>query len=178
MFGVDNVLAKIADPLFIGAIVKSGAQSGSKVVAKSAPEERVGVMCLEDGKPSIVEYYEMTDEMISRREPDGTLSFNYGVILNYLFRVSKLDETLHVRLPLHKVLKKLKYMNAAGETVSPAEPNAYKFETLALDMVKLQENCLAYEVERSREFAPIKNKTGVDSVDTARALLRRNGVTL
>ena len=69
-------------------------------------------------------------------------------------------------------------MNAAGETVSPAEPNAYKFETLALDMVKLQENCLAYEVERSREFAPIKNKTGVDSVDTARALLRRNGVTL
>ena len=178
VFAMDNVLQRIADPCFVGAVIASGMASGAKVVAKAAPEEKVGVLCLEDGRPSIVEYYEMTDEMISRREPDGTLSYNYGVILNYLFRVDKLDETLHVRLPLHKAFKKLRYMNDAGETVFPDEPNAFKFETLALDMVRLQENCLAYEVERSREFAPIKNKTGVDSVDTARALLRQNGVIL
>ncbi len=60
----------------------------------------------------------------------------------------------------------------------PEEPNAYKFETLALDMVKLQDDCLAYEVDRSKEFAPVKNKTGVDSVDTARELLKQNGVNL
>ncbi len=178
VFAMDNVLQRIADPCFVGAVIASGMASGAKVVAKAAPEEKVGVLCLEDGRPSIVEYYEMTDEMISRREPDGTLSYNYGVILNYLFRVDKLDETLHIRLPLHKAFKKLRYMNDAGETVFPDEPNAFKFETLALDMVRLQENCLAYEVERSREFAPIKNKTGVDSVDTARALLRQNGVIL
>ena len=69
-------------------------------------------------------------------------------------------------------------MAANGEFVKPEEPNAYKFETLALDMVKLQDDCLAYEVDRSKEFAPVKNKTGVDSVDTARELLRLNGVAL
>ena len=56
VFAVDNVLQKIADPCFIGAVIDSGSSSGSKVVAKAAPDERVGVMCLEDGKPSIVEY--------------------------------------------------------------------------------------------------------------------------
>ena len=178
VFAVDNVLQRIADPCFIGAVIESGKVSGAKVVAKADPEERVGVLCLEDGKPSIVEYYEMTDEMIHSREADGTLSYNYGVILNYLFRVDKLNQTLSVKLPLHRAFKKIPYMTVEGEYVKPEEPNAYKFETLALDMVKLQDDCLPYEVERSREFAPVKNMTGVDSVDTARELLRLNGVQL
>ena len=178
VFGVDNVLQRIADPCFIGAVIDSGKVSGAKVVAKAEPNERVGVLCLEDGKPSIVEYYEMTDEMINQREADGTLSYNYGVILNYLFRVDKLNKTLSVKLPLHKAFKKIKYLDADGRVIKPEEPNAYKFETLALDMVKLQDDCLAYEVERSKEFAPVKNKEGVDSVETARELLRLNGVEL
>ncbi|HBI84719.1 MAG TPA: UDP-N-acetylglucosamine pyrophosphorylase [Ruminococcus sp.] len=178
VFAVDNVLQQMADPCFIGAVIESGMVSGSKVVAKAAPDEQVGVMCLEDGKPSIVEYYEMTDEMRQQREPDGTLSYNYGVILNYLFRVDKLNKTLHVKLPLHRAKKKIPYLNEKGVYVRPEAPNAYKFETLALDMIKLQENCLAFEVEREKEFAPVKNKTGVDSVETARALLRKNGIAI
>lgn len=178
VFAMDNVLQRIADPCFVGAVIESGMTSGAKVVAKAAPEEKVGVLCLEDGRPSIVEYYEMTEEMRTRREPDGKLSYNYGVILNYLFRVDKLDETLQVPLPLHRAFKKLNYMDETGAVISPEKPNAYKYETLALDMVKLQSDCLAYEVDRFREFAPIKNKSGVDSVDTARELLRRNGVLL
>jgi len=178
VFAVDNVLQRIADPCFIGAVIESGKVSGAKVVAKADPEERVGVLCLEDGKPSIVEYYEMTDEMIHSREADGTLSYNYGVILNYLFRVDKLNQTLSVKLPLHRAFKKIPYMTVSGESITPDEPNAYKFETLALDMVKLQDDCLAYEVDRNKEFAPVKNKTGVDSVDTARELLKLNGIEL
>ena len=110
VFAVDNVLQRIADPCFIGAVIESGKVSGAKVVAKAEPEERVGVLCLEDGRPSIVEYYEMTDEMIHRREPDGTLTCNYGVILNYLFRVDKLNQTLSVKPPLHRAFKKIPYM--------------------------------------------------------------------
>jgi len=178
VFAVDNVLQRMADPCFIGAVIESGRESGSKVVSKAAPEERVGVMCLEDGRPSIVEYYEMTDEMITRRENDGTLSYNWGVILNYLFRIDRLNDILGMHLPLHRAFKKVKYIDEAGNTVSPEEPNAYKFETLVLDMVKLQESCLAYEVDRSREFAPVKNREGVDSVDSARELLALNGIEL
>lgn len=178
VFAVDNVLQRIADPCFIGAVIASGMDSGSKVVKKARPEEKVGMMCIEDNKPSIVEYYELPEELQQMRNPDGTLTFNYGVILNYLFRVDCLDKTLRVKLPLHKAFKRIKYYNGKDGFVNPADPNAYKFETLALDMVRLQRNCLAFEVDRNKEFAPVKNSTGHDSAETARALLRQNGVTL
>ncbi|MDE7205878.1 MAG: UTP--glucose-1-phosphate uridylyltransferase, partial [Lachnospiraceae bacterium] len=90
IFAVDNVLQRIADPVFVGATLDSKCVSGAKVVRKADPHEKVGVLCLEDGRPSIVEYYEMTDEIINSREPNGDLSYNFGVILNYLFRVDKL----------------------------------------------------------------------------------------
>ena len=81
-----------------------------------------------------------------------------------------------MHLPLHRTFKKVKYLDAEGNVITPEEPNAYKFETLVLDMVKLQDSCLAFEVDRKREFAPVKNKEGVDSVETARELLVFNGV--
>lgn len=178
VFAVDNVLQQIADPCFIGAVIESGSQSGSKVVSKASPDERVGVLCLEDGKPSIVEYYEMTDEMLTLMTDDGQLAYKYGVILNYLFSVDKLEEIVSEKMPVHVVEKKIPYMDGDGRFVIPEENNGYKFETLVLDMVHLQESCLPYEVERSKEFAPVKNAEGVDSVDTARELLRKNGIDL
>ena len=178
VFALDNVLQRIADPVFIGAVIETGRMSGAKVVAKASPDEKVGVLCLEDGKPSIVEYYEMTEEMRTLRDADGKLAYNYGVILNYLFRVDQLNQSLSVQLPLHRAFKKIKYMDMDGKIVNPDEPNAYKFETLVLDMVRLQDDCLAFEIEREHEFAPVKNKEGTDSVETARALLRKNGVEL
>lgn len=178
VFAVDNVLQKIADPCFIGAVITSGKKSGAKVVSKSNPDERVGVMCLEDGKPSIVEYYEMTPEMREQKREDGGLAYKYGVILNYIFKIDSLNDGLRYEMPLHKAFKKIPYINENGEKISPEEPNAYKYETLVLDMVKNQDSCLVYEVERNKEFAPVKNKTGVDSVDTARELLLENGIEL
>ena len=178
IFAVDNVLQRIADPCFVGATLLSGCDCGAKVVAKADPEERVGVLCLEDGAPSIVEYYEMTDEMITRREPDGTLSYNYGVILNYLFQVSKLTEMMNDAMPVHVVNKKVPFVDDVGVLQKPSSPNAYKFETLVLDMIHLQKSCLSYEVVRNYEFAPVKNPDGVDSVVSARALLQENGIEI
>ena len=136
------------------------------------------MLCLEDGKPSIVEYYEMTDEIINSREENGELSYNFGVILNYLFRVDKLEEILNEKMPVHVVEKKILYINENGALIKPEAPNGYKFELLVLDMIHLLDNCLSYEVVRDYEFAPIKNKTGVDSVESAQALLKKNGVEL
>ena len=178
IFAVDNVLQRIADPAFIGATILSGKESGSKVVRKAAPEERVGVLCAENGRPSIVEYYEMTDEMASMRDEDGELVYRFGVILNYLFRVERLEDIMANHMDVHVVEKKIPYINENGELVKPEEPNGYKFETLILDMINMMDSNLPYEVVREKEFAPVKNLHGVDSVDSARELLKLNGVEI
>ena len=178
IFAVDNVLQKIADPAFIGATLLSGKESGSKVVRKATPEERVGVMCQEDGKPSIVEYYEMTEEMVTQRDEQGELLYRFGVILNYLCRVDLLEEIMLNRMNVHVVEKKIPYIDEKGTFVKPEEPNGYKFETLILDMIHMLDSNLVYEVVREKEFAPIKNLHGTDSVDSARELLEANGVEL
>lgn len=178
VFAVDNVLQRIADPVFIGAVIEKQCTVGAKVVRKNAPDEKVGVMCLEDGRPSIVEYYELTEELMNAKNEKGEPAYNFGVILNYLFKESALHEMLEKKLPLHVVEKKIPYMDAAGNMVKPEEPNGYKFENLVLDMIHEMDSCLPFEVVRSREFAPIKNKIGVDSVESARALLAENGVEL
>ena len=153
VFAVDNVLQKIADPAFIGAVLLSGCASGSKVVRKANRDEKTGVMCLEDGRPSVIEYTEMTDELLDAKDENGEPAYNFGVILNYLFNMEELIR-------------------------APEEPNGIKFELFILDLVKKLPGCLPYEVAREKEFAPIKNKTGVDSVDSARELCRLNGIEL
>lgn len=178
VFSVDNVLQQIADITFIGATLASGCVSGAKVIRKSSPTEAVGVLCLEDEKPSIVEYYELTEDMIHSRKPNGDLTYGFGVTLNYLFRVDVLETMLGANMPLHIVEKKIPFIDEDGELIQPEKPNGYKFETLALDMVHMSKDCIPCEVIREKEFAPIKNATGVDSLVTARELLKKNGIIL
>jgi len=178
VFAVDNVLQRICDPCFLGATIENKCVVGAKVVRKNAPDEKVGVMCLEDGRPSIVEYYELTEELMTAKNEKGDPAYNFGVILNYLFRVDALEALLEGKLPLHIVEKKIPYLDESGELVKPESPNGFKFESLVLDMIHQMDSCLPFEVVRNKEFAPIKNKTGVDSVESARALLQENGVTL
>lgn len=178
IFAVDNVLQRIADPCFVGATSINNCAVGAKVIKKAAPDEKVGVMCLEDSRPSIVEYYELTTEMMEAKDATGEPAYNYGVILNYLFRVKDLEEIVSKEMPLHIVEKKIPYMNEAGETVKPETVNGYKYESLVLDMIHMLDSCLVFEVVREKEFAPIKNATGVDSVESARELLKLNGVEL
>lgn len=178
-FAVDNVLQRIADPVFVGATINSGCTVGAKVVKKNAPDERVGVICLKDKHPSIVEYYELTDELMNAKNEKGEPAYYFGVILNYLFRLDELISIAKDKMPLHIVEKKISYYDdALGKTVKPEKPNGYKFETLVLDMIQLSESCLPFEVVREKEFAPIKNPTGIDSVESARELCKACGIEL
>ena len=178
VFAVDNVLQRIADPCFIGAVLTAGCSVGAKVVKKCAPDEKVGVMCLEDGRPSIIEYYELTEELAAAKDENGDPAYYFGVILNYLFRVSDLETIREKKLPLHVVEKKITCLDENGEQMKPEKPNGYKYEQLVLDMIHELDSCLPFEVDRRKEFAPIKNKTGVDSVETARELCKENGIKL
>jgi UDP-N-acetylglucosamine/UDP-N-acetylgalactosamine diphosphorylase len=177
-FAVDNVLQRIVDPVFVGATIASGCACGAKTVRKAAPDERVGVMCLMDGRPSIIEYYEMTPELMNTKNDKGDPAYNFGVIMNYLFREKDLERIVDEVLPVHVVEKKIACLDEDGNPVSPQEPNGYKFEQLVLDMVRELDTCLPVEVDRTKEFAPIKNRTGVDSVESARELCKLNGIEL
>ncbi|MCI8306647.1 MAG: UDPGP type 1 family protein [Lachnospiraceae bacterium] len=178
VFAVDNVLQRIADPCFVGATIDSGCVCGAKVVSKAAPDEKIGLLVKEDGKPSIVEYYEMTDEMMHSKDENGNRLYNYGVILNYLFNVNEMLRVMEDKLPVHVVEKKIPHIDENGNMVKPSEPNGYKFELLVLDLIHLMRDCLSYEVDREKEFAPVKNLTGIDSVESARKLLEKNGVAI
>ncbi len=178
VFAVDNVLQRIADPVFVGATISKNCTVGAKVVRKAAPDEKVGVICLEDGKPSIVEYYDLTEELMNAKNEKGDPAYNFGVILNYLFSTAQLEKILNGALPLHIVEKKIPCLDENGNLFKPETPNGYKYENLVLDMIHQCDSCLPFEVVREKEFAPIKNKTGVDSVESAQALLEKNGVIL
>lgn len=178
VFAVDNVLQRIADPCFIGATIEKNCKVGAKVVRKNHPDEKVGVICLENGQPSIVEYYEQTKQLRNTKDANGEPAYNFGVILNYLFHEKSLEDICDQELPLHTVEKKIPYLDNNGNLIHPSEPNGYKFETLILDMIHMLDTCLPFEVERNREFAPIKNKSGIDSIESAQALLQENGIEL
>jgi UDP-N-acetylglucosamine/UDP-N-acetylgalactosamine diphosphorylase len=177
-FAVDNVLQRIADPCFIGATIVRNCECGAMVVKKAAPDEKVGAMCLEDGRPSIVEYYDMTPELMEAKNEKGDPAYNFGVIMNYLFREKDLERIMGEQLPLHVVEKKIAHIDENGTLVKPESPNGCKYEQLVLDMIHELNTCLPYEVEREHAFAPIKNKTGIDSVESARELCRKNGIVL
>ena len=178
IYAVDNVLQRIADPVFVGATIDSGVNCGAKTICKNNPYEKVGVLCMDGDTPDIIEYYELTDEMANQKNENGELAYSDGVIMNYLFRLSKLEEIADKKIPVHIVEKKIECLCEDGVTRKPEKENGKKFETLAVDLVKLMGSVLPFEVVREKEFAPIKNKTGVDSVESARELLKMNGVTL
>ena len=184
VFAIDNVLQRIADPLFVGATIDSGFATGAKVVKKVDPGEKVGAICLEDGQPSVVEYYDMTDELLEAKDEEGEPAYEYGVILNYLFRLKEMDGIVRNEMPVHIVKKKVPYLAESSTsetgyvTVNPDKPNAFKLETLTLDFVRMMGSCLPFEVVREKEFAPIKNPMGVDSVESARKMLLALGYEL
>lgn len=178
VFAVDNVLQKVADPLLIGATIAGNYQIGTKVIRKVDPYEKVGVMCNKNGHPSIIEYIDLTEEMAHAADENGEILYNFGSILNHLFRVDLLYRIKDKKLPVHIVTKKVEHIDDNGSLIKPETPNAHKFELLCVDMIELADNCLPFEVERQKEFAPIKNKTGVDSVESAQELLELNGYEL
>ena len=178
IYAVDNVLQRIADPVFVGATIDSGVNCGAKVICKTNPYEKVGILCMDGTQPDIIEYYELTEEMANQKDENGDLAYIYGAIMNYLFRLSQLEEIVNNKIPVHIVEKKIECLCEDGVTRKPEKENGKKFETLAVDLIKPMKSVLPFEVVREKEFAPIKNKTGVDSVESARELLKLNGVEL
>ncbi|HLU70384.1 MAG TPA: UDPGP type 1 family protein [Fibrobacteria bacterium] len=183
VYSVDNALVRVCDPVFLGFALASGLPAASKAVAKSSPEERVGVFCRrgdgpEGGRPSVIEYSEMSPELCAARDGDGELLYGSANIAVHLFRRDFLEAHADAALPWHVAHKKIPHIavdaahgNAPGARVIPSAPNAYKFELFMFDLFPMAPDMAVLNVERAAEFAPVKNRDGADSPATARALI-------
>ena len=170
--GVDNVLAKMVDPVLTGLAISEGTLMAGKSVVKANPHERVGVFCKKDNKPNVIEYTEISDELAESTDEKGELLYGESHILCNQFHLSALEQISANKLPYHVAFKKASYLNDKGEVVEPTEPNAYKFEAFLFDAFSTVDAMSILRVKREDEFAPVKNAEGVDSPETARALYK------
>ncbi len=174
-FQVDNPLARIADPTFLGQHIESGSDATCKMVIKENPTEKIGVFCLCDGVLGVVEYNELSDEEQRLSAPDGTLAFSAGNVAIHAFSTDFLqrirDEKL--TLPYHAIDKLTSIVDRDGARVVPEKPNTVAFETFIFDALAWSKKTLIVETDRFEEFAPIKYANGTDSVATARRALGR-----
>lgn len=172
--GIDNVLVKVCDPVFLGFADNNDADVATKVVEKTGFNESIGVLGLRGGKQSIIEYSELSEEMAKLEDGNGKLVYFGGSILNHIFKVSflkRITSSLELlRSKYHIAKKKVPYYSN-GEKITPTVPNGVKFEMFYFDIFSLSAISAAIEVLRSEEFAPVKNANGVDSPESARKLL-------
>ena len=170
--GVDNCLAKMVDSVLMGIAIDKGVTVACKSIVKANPHEKVGVFCKRNGKPGVIEYSEITDEMAEATDENGELLYGESHILCNLFSIDAVERMGTTPLPYHSAFKKAKYIDKDGNLVVPDSPNAYKFEAFLFDAFGEVDDMAILRVKREEEFAPVKNAddAGVDCPSTARKL--------
>lgn len=170
---IDNILLKIADTTLIGLAEDRGVEIATKSLVRNSPEEKVGAICKSGGKIKVIEYSEMSDEMKNKRNEDGELTFGESHIMCNLFSLKALNTLADKKLPYHIAHKKSDYLDNHGVVVKADKPNVYKFETFIFDSWTYFNDIAVLRGKREEDFAPIKNKEGVDSPETAIKLYNR-----
>ncbi len=166
-FQVDNPLAPVLDPIFVGFHLLEGSEFSSKTVLKENAEEKVGLFIEKKGQLTILEYSDAPKDLLALEEEDGQPVFSAANVAIHMMNVEFAKRIAATQLPYHRAHKKIKALNAQGELYEPLEPNGIKFESFIFDALPLAKQTLLLEVLREEEFSPIKNATGVDSPLTA-----------
>ena len=169
-FQVDNVLADICDPVYLGYHVMHQSEMSNKVVRKAFPEEKMGVICKINGKTGLMEYSDLSEENMYEKNSDGSLKYWAGNIAIHIFNVDFVvkENKGGFKLPYHIANKAIPYLNENGKLVKPDKPNGIKFESFVFDALLDTQKSVSLEVDRKKEFSPLKNKDGLDSPETVK----------
>ncbi len=167
---VDNILLNMVDPLLIGLCQKDKNQIASRTVTKINPQERVGVFCKKKGHPAVIEYTEIPEEMAEEVDEEGELFYGEAHIACTLYSMEALEKASKIQSQYHIAVKKMSYLDEAGNWIEPEKPNAYKFESFIFDVFEAFDDISILRSKREENFAPIKNREGNDSPETARKL--------
>lgn len=172
-FQVDNPLVNLADYLFLGRHVQAEAEVSSKVLPKTGPKERVGNFALVDDRCSMIEYSDLPEEWAHETDEHGQLKFWAANPAIHLFDVAFLQKIVADadRLPWHLARKKVPHVDASGQLIHPDKENALKFERFIFDILPQAERWTVLSTPREEEFAPVKNKEGTDSPESARSMM-------
>ena len=170
---VDNVLLKMVDTVLLGFAIKKGVQIASKSIAKANPHERVGVFCQMNGHPKVIEYSELPEKMAEEIDESGELKYGESHVMCNLFTIEAIEEISKQPLIYHSAIKKNSYLDEKGKEVIPTEKNCYKFEAFIFDAFTFFDDIAILRGKREEDFAPVKNKEGVDSPKTAKELYEK-----
>lgn len=170
---VDNILIKVADPVFLGYCLSSHTDFGVKVIEKSSPHESVGVVCKVGDIYQVVEYSEISKETAELRYNDGQLVYNAANICNHYFTITFLHSIAdhhEQEMELHVAKKKIPYIDDDGNRHTPTTPNGIKIEKFVFDVFKFAKQLAVWEGIREEDFSPLKNadSAGQDCPSTAR----------
>jgi len=171
-FQVDNPLVPPLDPVFVGCHADARSDMSSKMARKREPKEKLGAFCMSGGRLRVIEYSDLPDELAEARERDGRLRFEAGSIAIHILSrafVERMSAGRRFSLPFHRAEKKIPCIDEQGRPLAPDKPNGIKFEMFVFDALPQAERPVVLEIDRAREFSPVKNATGLDSPATAQA---------
>lgn len=168
---IDNPLALPFDHELLGFSARSSLEIGIKASLREGVHENVGVLALSEGRPIVVEYFELPQEEKEARNSLGELKYAVANLGLYCFSMPFILRASDAQMPLHKAKKNVKQMNREGKTIFPDEANAWKFEEFIFDAFPLAERCEAILYPRTLSFAPLKNLKGADSIESVQAAL-------
>ena len=171
--GVDNALLKMADVTLLGLAIKKGVQIASKSIVKANPQEKVGVFGKMNGHPKVIEYTELPEKMAEETDENGELKYGEAHIMCNLYTIDAIEKISKETLMYHPAHKKNSYIDEEGKEIIPKEPNSYKFESFIFDAFEFFDDIAILRGKREDDFAPVKNKEGVDSPRTAKELYEK-----